>query len=1141
MSTGSKETNTTKKRKKRKKKKKFSLLTFFKIFIILIIVGGIVGSGVTYFYVKNVLKDIPQIDPSKINDLLGENSVILDSNGKVLETIQNSGLRTIIKYDDISKNTINAYIAVEDKTFWEHNGFNYIRLMGAIRDSVFRGKSIKGTSTISQQLARNLYLAEIKSVRSIERKIKEAYYAMQLENYLTKEQIIEAYLNTIYLGSGTNGVEAAAHKYFNKDAKDLDLIESAILAGIPANPLDYSPMRTVKKANVESSDYIIDDSSDLYSVIYNPGCEKRFKTVISIMYNNGHISKSEYEKAKQTDLKTVLHFGSTTNNEISSYFSDMVKNNVLKDLMVKYNYTRQEAQHMLYTKGLKIYSTIDFDMQKTLESAYSNKNLTAYYGASTVTAVKNFQSRNGLKSDGIAGSGTIQKLIDLGLVKKEDFSLKTYRKGLEHDDVIILKKALDSLGLMNYNDNIPKVTVRFNKQKNIITKEGTILLYKYDNFVNSKNQFIIPSSDYKYDENGNLVLFKNKRLYFYPKKQDGKLINIQAVLKTTYKYDKDNKANTKNSNGTYNIIDLYTYQGKDLLIKSSYKSFDNNKNLVINKKLFNDNPNFFNKDTNGNLLVNSDNYVITTKGVIQPQSSMVIIDYHSGELKAIVGGRNVEGSMIYNRAIKPRQPGSSIKPIGVYLPAIDSKNYTSSTVIDDRPTFLGSDPEVRWPLNWYEHSHTGFKYWGLLTLREGIEWSNNVISVKLANMIGVETSISYLKKLGITSLVESGRYNDYNLSSVALGGMTQGISPLEMAQAYGALANKGVLNKTITYTKVLNNNNEVILQTNSKKTLVVDEKSAYIVQDMMRTGVDHALSTGAQIRTNNKGIPVAGKTGTTSNKLDAWFVGYTPYYVASIWFGNDWNMPLNEGSHIAAKFWSQVMKEIHTDLPDKDFVKPNGIVYATVDTKSGKLPSELSYLDPRGTVKKEIFIKGTVPTETDDVHVKAAIDVSSGKLATEYCPTTLVEEKVFIKRPEPYDPNEFLDKDGNPILLRDSEYDLPTEFCDLHQGELIDINNINNSSTSNIHYIVQLPDKTYKVLVPFYVEKTSREKVLVPIDTIIMLDSSMSMPDGSVILPYDLKYYPNLDSLKGTINTNKPSTENTTPSSNSSNTNTSGN
>lgn len=1111
------EPNTTTKQqpKKKSKKKKNRFLQVIKILFVLCLVLGILGAGSVYFFVKSVLTNVTPIDPSKIDDLLGENSIILDSEGRVLEQIQNDGLRTIIRYNEMSPNLINAFISVEDKTFKEHNGFNYIRLVGAVWESVSGKGRISGTSTITQQLARNLYLEETRSERSIDRKIKEAYYAVQLESHLTKEQIIEAYLNKIYLGSGSNGVEAAAQTFFSKEAKDLDLIESAMLAGIPKAPSTYSPMRTKLKIDVNPGDYILDDSDELYTIIYNPKTEDRYKVAILLMYNNGFISESEYNEAKTVDLKTRLHPQRNANTEITTYFADMVKRDVVSDLIEQYGYTTNEAHNLLYTKGLQIYSTIDFDLQKTLENAYSSENLTPYYGKATADAVKAFQRRHSLSADGAVGKGTLGKMSELGLVNLNDFSLKTYKKGMEHEDVIILKEAMDELGLLVVNDNFPRVTVYFNSNKDIVSKDRSkLLLYKYENLVTSNGDLFIPKKDYKFDSQGNLTLLRGKRLNFYPNYQETQLVSIQATVKNTYKYDESSELTTRNSDGSYNVVDLNMHQGKDLLIPNKFKSFDENKNLVIDRDFITEEPTFFSTDSDGNLLVREDGYVISQKGTIQPQSSMVIIDYRTGELKAIVGGRNITGQKIYNRAINPRQPGSAIKPIGVFLPAIDSREYTAASVIDDVPTYLGSKPSARWPLNWYERSSVYEKYWGLQTLRRGIEFSGNVVTVKLANELGIARCYEFLKRFGFTTMVDSGRYNDQTLSSVALGGMTRGLTPLELTAAYGAMANGGVMNETITYTKVVDNQGNEILVNIPEKTKVSDPQSAFIVQDMMRTGVSSGLSNKAAIRSGNKGIPVAGKTGTTSDKLDAWFVGYTPYYVAGVWFGNDVNMPLDQGSSVSAKFWRTVMLDVHAGLEDKNFIEPDGLVRRTIDTQSGMLPSELSHLDPRGTVRSELFIRGTEPTEVDNVHIKASVCIESGKLANfDYCPTTLIEERIFIQRKDPeFNREDHLGRNGEPIAIMDDEFILPLELCDIHTGEFIETYQY-NSTLAVINPVVTMTDGSKIVQIPFYIELTNGSTVLIPIKTTILVDGTISLPDGSIILPSSIGKMPDLDAM----------------------------
>ncbi len=1099
---GKMETSESKKTKKRKGKRRNIFLVILTWIILLFILAGTIVTIGVIVYVKGIIDDIEPIDTSKINELLDENSIILDSEGRVLETIQKDGLRTIIPYNKINPYTVNAFVSVEDKTFWEHQGFNFVRIVGAVRDAVFKGKRVQGTSTITQQLARNLYLFETRSKRDISRKIKEAYYAIELENSLTKEQIFETYLNTIYLGANSYGIEAAAHAYFSKKAQDLGLVESAMVAGIPSNPSRYVPMHTKNKIDISPDDIIIDDSDDIYTIVYNPGCEKRYQTVLYLMHENGAITDEEYDNAKNANLRSYIKPGKDDGIEITSYFTDMVLSEVIEDLMEYQSWTREQALNALYTGGFKIWSTIDFDMQKTLEAAYSRRDFTTYFDNPTYEAVKHFQKNNKLSADGIVGKGTIKKLVEMGLCNQDDFPKNTYRRGDNSEEVKLLKQILDDRGLLTFNDNFPRSTITLDAQGNIISpKTKHIMLYKKSNLINNDGKLIIDKSNFKFNDNNDLILFKTGIFHIYPIRKDRIISKVKVDIKNSYSYDENNPANTKINNHQYKVVDLYQFNGHDLLIPDKYKSLDEHGNCVVDHSLFNDFPDFFENAEDGSLLVDDKNYSIGKKGIIQPQSSMVIIDYRTGELKAIVGGRNVTGQKIYNRAMNPRQPGSSIKPIGVYLPAIDSRLYTAASVIDDVPTFLKyGAPNELWPVNWYAKVRGQSPYWGLQTLRKGIEQSQNVITVKLANELGIDTCIDYLQRLGIDTLVLSGSVNDRSLSAVALGGMTKGITPLDLTEAYGTIANKGVRCETLTYRKVTHNDGSILIENKRNKHQVVDAEAAFIVQDMMRTGVMRGVAHSAALHEGNTRIPVAGKTGTTSNKLDAWFVGYTPYYVGAVWFGNDVNIPLDQGSKIAAQFWKNVMKQIHAELPDKDFdAPPESLVKRSVDTISGKRPTSLSYQDPRGTVINEWFIPGTEPTELDDIHVTVAVCAESGKLASEYCPSTLIEERVFTKRKEPYNAAA-----KNNIYPRDWGYEAPSAVCDIHTG--IEVQPDFGVPVNNVLYpFSSLSDGTKVVNFPFDITLKSGEVVTLPAGTKLKYGGILELPNGRIISGLDIK------------------------------------
>ncbi|QEK12451.1 PBP1A family penicillin-binding protein [Crassaminicella thermophila] len=926
--------NNEQKTRKSKKKKKISII---RILILIILLAGFIGAGVIGGWAFAIIKSAEPINPSNMYSLLDENSFIYDSKGKLIEKVESDGLRTIVKYDKIPQNLINAFIAIEDQDFFTHKGINPKRIIKALWEDIKAGAPVQGASTITQQLVKNLYLTNEKS---IERKIKEVYYAFQLEQKLTKEQILEAYLNTVYLGSGAKGVQAAAYTYFSKDVSELDLAECAQIAGITKNPSKYSPLKTLKKEDVTSNHFIIDDDDETYTIVYNEKSKARQELVLKMMKNENMITEEEYNLAINEDIKANLKPGKKQVYGISSFFTDKVKSDVIEALMQELGKTEEEAEDMLYNQGLRIYSTIDLRIQKILENAYEDSK------------------------------------------------------------------------------NFPNLIARKNSAGNILSKNRrSILLYKYTNLVNNKEQFVIPKGDYKYDQVGNLILFKGRRLNFTPLYENGQIKTIQISIKDAYKQN--------------SAKEILIHKGGSIKISSEYKKYDSKKNIIISKEFLAKNPQFFLKDTNGNLLIAKENYSISNTGVVQPQSAMVIIDQHTGEIKALVGGREVKGRRLYNRAINPRQPGSSIKPIAVYTPAIDN-GWTAADIIDDVPHYDRNGK--LWPKNWYRD-----RFWGLSTLREGVQWSMNVMAVKIAEQIGIESSIDYLKKMGITTIKEKGRYNDKNLAAMALGGMTQGISPLEMTAAYGSLANDGIYIKPKSFIKVTDREGNIILENKSYKNRVVSPEAAFILTDMMKSVVTAGTGTYAKLDNTNSKIPVAGKTGTTSDNYDAWFVGYTPYYVGAVWIGNDVHMELSSGSKMSAKLWSTVMKKVHEGLPPKNFIKPENVISVLIDTESGKLPTDLSKRDPRGTVRYEYFIKGTEPKEFDDVHVELEIDTSTNKLATPNCPPTLVEKRVFIKRPIPYDPAQ-----NNGIVPKDYIYEAPTEYCDIHKdnGNIIEFPSI---------------------------------------------------------------------------------------------------
>lgn len=703
------DTNQYRKERKKAKKEKSFLRFLFKLLIVIFLIGVVGGS----VYATVCIINAPRINPKTIYSNINLSSEIYDDEGEHVDSVYLYENRNIVKYNELPKNLKNAFVAIEDKTFWKHHGFNFKRMAGAVLSS-FGGGGISGTSTITQQLARNVYLADIKSERSIKRKIIEMYYAFQIERTLDKEEILEAYLNSIYLGYGCYGVDSASRMYFSKDVGELNLEECASLAALPQAPDSYALIKT------EDGEACTEIREGIYA---NDISQDRRYLVLDLMADQGLISDGEAEQAKKplTDFLNLNRDSFSTSYK--GYFKDYLVSNVINDLVKEFGISENDAANMVYTKGLKIYSTLDNRAQKVIFNEFKN------------------------------------------------------------------------------NSNFP----------------------------------------------------------------------------------------------------------------------------------------------------------LSVKGK-QPQAAMVITEYKTGAIKAIVGGRKPKGEMLFNRAVNPRQPGSSIKPLAVYGAALqksfelheDNKKWeytnfgidsqgtsgygqyitASSTVYDEKMYVNGKI----WPYN------SNGRFTGYNTFRTAIQQSINTCAVKIQLQVGNEYSADLLEKFGLTTIVtdQSKPANDINPASLALGGLTNGVTPLEMSLAYGTFPNGGKRMSGHCYTKVLDNNGKVLLTGKSQEYKVIDEGVAWIMTDVLKSVVTKGIGYGAAV----KGISVGGKTGTTNDQYDIWFDGFTPNYSASLWIGTDNNVSLTQMSGPAAALWGKIMKQIPKALKGKYLKMPDNITkvngeYYTKGTEPG--------------------------------------------------------------------------------------------------------------------------------------------------------------------------------------------------------------
>ncbi|MFW6022210.1 MAG: transglycosylase domain-containing protein [Halanaerobiaceae bacterium] len=704
------------------------------IFLFIALFFGLVIGAITW-----IINDTPDI--SNYHGA-SEATFLYSADGQLLTKLYKQN-RINVPLDRIPDNLQNAIISIEDTNFYVHHGIDFWGVTRAIITNIIKKRERPhGASTITQQLAGNALLN--RQNVSYYRKIQEAYLAIQFERLYTKPEILEMYLNEIFLGHSAYGVEAAAQHYFNKNVWELDLSESALIAGLPKGPNLYSPFNNMEAAI------------------------SRRNTVLNRMEELGYITVEQAKQAKEADIN--LRSSQPEEKEFAPYFVRYVR-----DLLID-----KFGAQIVYSGGLKVYTTLDPEIQKKAEAS--------------------------------------------------------------------IEKAI--------ND-------------------------KY-----------IPT------------------------------------------IEKENTADK-----------------------------------------------------------------------LQPQLALITMDPNTGDIKAMIGGR---GNDQFNRSVQAaRQPGSAFKPF-VYTTAI-KQGWSPSSVINDMPMLARKErgePKKLWPKNY------GDKYRGLVSLRSALKHSINVAAVKLIQDVGITQTVETTEAMGISTL-QSADKNGQHLS-LALGGLNKGVTPLEMASAYGIFANNGIKIEPIAITKVLDKNDKVLYKAHPEKKIVLSEEVSYLMTSMLQSVTSDTGGTGWRARLGNQ--PVAGKTGTTNNYTDAWFVGYTPDLVTSVWIGEDnlakmeYNQKDSSGNYLfpegnrgrtissseAARLWGEYMREVVKDMPVSYFNVPDNIVTGIeVDSLTGLLPNEYT-----NTIVKEVFRKENVPTKVNSLHqpIKTAkVDTETGMLATSSCPDENIEEYRYFE------------------------------------------------------------------------------------------------------------------------------------------------
>lgn len=730
---------------------------------------------------RGVIDTAPDVDDIDIMPLGYATFLYDDAGNQIRKLAAPDSNRLPVTLDQIPVDLQHAVVAIEDERFYEHNGIDVKGILRAGMKALTTGDFSEGASTITQQLLKNNvftnWTSESTQLERFTRKIQEQYLAVQVEKKTDKDTILENYLNTINLGAGSYGVQAAARQYFDKDVWDLNLSECATLAGITQNPTKFNP-------------------------IINPDSNrKRRKEVLQHMLDQNYITQDQYDETLADDvysrIQAAQEKNSSTENTVYTYFEDELTDQIINDLMNIKGYTKKQATNLLYSGGLKVYTTQDSKIQNILDEEYADPS--------------NYPD-------------TVQYELDYALT----------------------------------------VT----------------------------------------DPDGNQVNYSKEMLQLYFQNEDP---------------DFDLLFDSPEDGQTY--VDKY---------KASI--------LANGSKVLAERVNF----------------------APQPQSSMSVIDQHTGYVKALIGGRGEKtASLTLNRATDTtRQPGSTFKIVSTYAPALNEKGMTLATTFEDEPYEYPDGSPV---------NNVTRSYNGTTTIRTAIQNSINVVAVKCLEKVTPELGLKYLDNFGFTTLAHGTEadkdangnvWSDANLAT-ALGGITRGVTNVELCASYAAIANGGNYIKPIYYTKILDHNGNVLIENTAAERSVIKESTAFLLTSAMEDVVKQGTGTACQL----DNMPVAGKTGTTEAYNDLWFVGYTPYYTCAVWSGYDNNEKLPDYARNFHKaLWKKVMTRIHEGLPSKEFEKPASVEKLSVCEETGLLPRAGC------PVITEYFDVGTMPTEYCDQH-----------------------------------------------------------------------------------------------------------------------------------------------------------------------------
>ncbi|RLA65108.1 MAG: hypothetical protein DRQ88_02365 [Epsilonproteobacteria bacterium] len=825
-------------------------------------------------------------------------SQILAKDGTILAEIGEQK-REVVPISEVPEFIINAFLSAEDDSFYQHTGVDYNGVLRALVVNLKAGRVVQGGSTITQQVAKSLLLSR---ERSISRKIKDVLLAQRIEKKFTKEEILYLYLNQVYLGGGYYGIKAAFKGYFGKELFEATLAEAGMVAGLLVAPGKYSPYINPKFA------------------------KKRQAYVLKRMLVNHKISADEYKLALAEKIKYKLKKKSGFR---AGHFTDWIRQKVVA----------QVGDKSFLRDGYKIHTTLDWHLQQKAEKE-------------VLKGVKKIDKRQGYK-------GPLKHLVTDEEINEFEikFRKETYRKKSEYftltnelkreyevsfDEEAFLsikEKYLEKVKEITpsiFYPGVSKEDPLFEYLQKGKSYEGVVIKVSNSSrviYVSIGGQTaIIPYTHYRWAHERQISGDKNLFPYIInPTKivRPGDVILVEIIKKKTA---------------------IFPH-----LYKNYWKRYQNTENKRRLERI-----ELAKKETY--ILAKLDQYP-------DAQGALVSISPASGEIVSMVGGTDFSKSQ-FNRALQSkRQPGSCFKPF-LFAAGLEEGMTPASIIIDSPEALAGVDATLKWKPRNYDG-----KFKGPITYRQALEQSRNVPTIKLANTLGIRKIVEFIKRIDLNAEV------DHDLS-IALGSF--GISLMEIVRAYGIFPNKGKLIRPKAIISVIDRDgnpvqmeffnqqapqiSEVVEDIdeenlepinpyldNLEDDYVYDSRLSYLMTNLLRGVVLHGTGRGAR----SVSPFIGGKTGTTNNYVDAWFLGFSANLVTGVWTGFDNNQTLGwgeTGAKAALPIWREYMKEGVRRLGEKDFVPPKGIINVLVDKKTGELAR-----DAATVAFMESFVEGTQP------------------------------------------------------------------------------------------------------------------------------------------------------------------------------------